>query len=161
MFRLTESSETAEDVLQEVFIKLWLQREELREVVNVNAWIYRLAHNHALNGLKRLAKEASVRALWSAEQAAVAPGSDAQVMLNDTQKLLVQAIEQLPPQQKLIYRLSRQQGLKYEEIGVQLGISPLTVKKHMAQALQSLRKQLGRHHPDLAVVLGVVYQLLR
>jgi RNA polymerase sigma-70 factor (ECF subfamily) len=70
------------------------------------------------------------------------PGSEMQETIflsDDHQQILNRALDQLPPQQKLVYSLCHQQGLKYEEVAFQLKISRLTVKTHMQQALRAIR----------------------
>lgn len=146
VFNLTQSKQTAEDALQEVFVKVWAERKTLATITNFNAWIYRITKNHVLNGLKRMAHETLILAEIAKE---INPGeADAYILLSykDAHAVLQEGMEELPPQQKLVMQLSREEGLKYDEIGQQLNISPLTVKKHAAQALQYLREKIRQHY---------------
>jgi RNA polymerase sigma-70 factor (ECF subfamily) len=146
VLNFTNSRQTAEDVLQEVFIKVWSERKQLPGITNFNAWIFRITKNHVLNSLKRMAHETLILVDIARE---IAPGTDdinALLSYKDVHAVLKAGMEELPPQQKLVFQLSREEGLKYEEIGGRLNISPLTVKKHAAQALQYLREKLRRHY---------------
>jgi RNA polymerase sigma-70 factor (ECF subfamily) len=78
----------------------------------------------------------------------------------DVHAVLKAGMNELPPQQKLVMELSREEGLKYEEIGARLNISPLTVKKHAAQALQYLREKIRRHY-TLPSSLFYVFALIQ
>ncbi|MNY10648.1 ECF RNA polymerase sigma factor SigE [compost metagenome] len=71
-------------------------------------------------------------------------------MLKDTKELLQSGINLLPPQQKLVYQLCHQEGLKYEEVAEKLNLSPLTVKSHMQHALRFLRAYVVKNG-DLAI----------
>lgn len=152
-FRLTESNLIAKDVVQEVFIKLWLNRGSLSEVIHIKAYMYRLTRNHVLNGLKRKAHEISLLAEIRAYLPARQHTTDETILHRELEQLLQQAVRRLPPQQQRVYRLSRMEGLKHEEIATQLQLSSETVKKHIMAALQSIRQYLqqrGNLLPTLA-----------
>lgn len=146
VLHLTQSQQTAEDTLQEVFVKIWADRKQLTGIANFNAWIFRVTKNHVLNGLRRMAQETLILAEIARD---INPGTDdtyAILSYKDVHAVLKAGMDELPPQQKLVMELSRDEGLKYEEIGARLNISPLTVKKHAAQALQYLREKIRRHY---------------
>ncbi|HEY8955197.1 RNA polymerase sigma-70 factor [Chitinophaga sp.] len=145
LLRLTESPEMTEDVIQDVFLKLWKDRENLANIEQFGGYIYRMAQHHALNAFRRMAKESLVMAeLTRTTEAASADAGD-QLNIREVREKLQYALDHLPPKQKLVYTLSREQGLKHEEIARQLNISPSTVNNHMIAALRSIRQQLGPH----------------
>jgi len=145
LLRLTESPEMTEDVIQDVFLKLWKDRENLVNIEQFGGYIYRMAQHHALNAFRRMAKESLVMAeLTRTTEAASADAGD-QLNIREVREKLQYALDHLPPKQKLVYTLSREQGLKHEEIARQLNISPSTVNNHMIAALRSIRQQLGPH----------------
>lgn len=145
LLRLTESPEMTEDVIQDVFLKLWKDRENLVNIEQFGGYIYRMAQHHALNAFRRMAKESLVMAeLTRTTEAASADAGD-QLHIREVREKLQYALDHLPPKQKLVYTLSREQGLKHEEIARQLNISPSTVNNHMIAALRSIRQQLGPH----------------
>ena len=159
VLRITASQQMAEDVLQEVFVKIWVGRESMKQVQCFSAWLFRVAKNKTLNGLRRLSLETLILA-------EVASNTDRQVNHTaetvdflDTKKALHDAMEQLPPQQKLVYRLRWEQGLKSREIAMQLNISPLTVKKHMANASRSIRSLLEKQTAISVTVVSLVFNL--
>jgi RNA polymerase sigma-70 factor (ECF subfamily) len=139
--KMLKSSALAEDTVQEVFLKIWLKREELTRVDHIEGYLFIIARNHILNTLKSLAKEKSVL-----DDINLIPGSedntDHLVREKQYHKLLEEVIDQLPPQQKMVYRLSRLEGLSNDKIASKLGISPFTVRKHLSQALKFLRKNI-------------------
>lgn len=144
IYTLTGSSGTAEDTVQEVFLKLWKNKAGLAEIDNLGAYIFRMAQHHAINGYRKMARETLLIAEMGREIAA-APVAEDILAVKELEEKLKRAVELLPRQQKLAYTLSREQGLKHEEIARQMEISPGTVKNHIIQALRTLRDELGRH----------------
>ena len=131
-----------EDVVQEVFALIWKNRLKLGEIENLDAYIFRMAQNRAINAFRKTARETLV--LSELKQALPSPVSAEQVLeARDLEKTIRSLVDRLPAQQKLVYTLSREQGLKHHEIADQLNISPGTVKNHMIQAeLQLTREPL-------------------
>lgn len=160
ILNFTHSQPVAEDALQEVFVKLWSERKKLGGIVNFNAWIFRVARNHVLNNLKRMAHETLILTTIAQD---INPNSEdtyAILSYKDIHAVLQSGMNELPPQQKKVIELSREEGLKYEEIANRLNISPLTVKKHAAQALQYLREKIKRHY-SLPALLYSLFPLLK
>ncbi|WP_346319162.1 RNA polymerase sigma-70 factor [Chitinophaga sp. YIM B06452] len=148
--RMTGSDALAKDVVQEIFIKLWLHRGELPGVQNLGGYINRLTRNHVLNGMKRMAHESSLLQDLQPQLSAGPAPTEARAEHRDLEMLLDEALRRLPGQQQRVYRMSRMEGLKHEEIATALGISRETVKKHMMAALQAIRLYL-RQHSDMPV----------
>lgn len=146
VLNLTQSQQTAEDTLQEVFVKIWADRKQLTGITNFNAWIFRITKNHVLNGLRRMAQETLILSEIARDINAGTEDTYAILSYKDVHAVLKAGMNELPPQQKLVMELSRDEGLKYEEIGARMNISPLTVKKHASQALQYLREKIRRHY---------------
>ncbi len=145
LLRLTESPEMTEDVIQDVFLKLWKDREHLVNIEQFGGYIYRMAQHHVLNAFRRMAKEALIMAELTRTTEAASADAGEQLRIREVREKLQYALDHLPPKQKLVYTLSREQGLKHEEIARQLNISPSTVNNHMIAALRSIRQQLGPH----------------
>ena len=143
----------AEDALQDIFLKLWTGRENLTAIENFSAYLYRMSHNHVINGLRRMALNTFILAELQRESAPGALSADAELLRKQLQEKLNLAIETLPAQQKKVYTLSRINGLKHEEIARELNISLSTVKNHMTQALQAIRLYLGDQFPTHALYL--------
>jgi RNA polymerase sigma-70 factor (ECF subfamily) len=160
VLNLTQSQQIAEDTLQEVFVKIWADRKQLTSITNFNAWIFRITKNHVLNGLRRMAQETLILAEIARDINAATEDTYALLSYKDVHAVLKAGMSELPPQQKVVMELSRDEGLKYEEIGARLNISPLTVKKHAAQALQYLREKIRRHYA-LPTSLFYVFTLIQ
>lgn len=157
VYSFTCSQQAAEDAVQEVFVKVWTERNNLAGITNFNAWIFRVLRNQVMNNLKRMAHETLILAEIAKR---MGPGGEEVYDLinyKDIHAVLKKAIDELPAQQQQVIQLSREEGLKYNEIAARLRISPLTVKKHAAQALQSLREKISRHYLLPMSIIHLLY----
>jgi len=154
--RLTKSHSATEELVQDVFVKVWVNRSELTSIDKFESWMYIIARNHVFNHLKKTAREYQQQQAWlelvSADNLETAGHSDAV----DMYSFIERSIEKLPPQQKKIYLLKRQNGLRNEEIAQQLNISMETVKKHFTLALRFI-KDHARHGIEVLVVLSFLF----
>ncbi len=143
-FRFLKSRVLAEEVVQEVFLKVWLRRSTIANVDNFDAYIFSMARNVVFDGLKRIAKETIAGNEFTQRLHPVAE-ADNLILEEQYDQLLWEAVDRLPSQQKQIFKLARVEGLSHQAIAEQLDISRLTVKSHMAKALRSIRRNLDRH----------------
>jgi RNA polymerase sigma-70 factor (ECF subfamily) len=129
----------AQDVAQEVFLKLYVQLRDGEEIRSVRGWVFRVAHNEAL---KLRAKERH-HAEISAEMEPVAEGIDVEkrMVQDETRRRVQEAIAELSPQQQQVLQL-RAAGLRYREIAETIGIGTSTVNEFMRRAVARLRKAI-------------------
>ncbi len=142
LFRLTNSNEITEDLIQDIFLKLWKDKSELSSIVQFDSYLFRMAKNQAINAFKSIARETLLYAEYIQTQNIEINTTDNTVQFNETQRILNQIVETLPPQQKLVFQLSREKQLKHDEIAQLLNLSPNTVKNHLIQALNTIKSQL-------------------
>ncbi|HEY9256602.1 RNA polymerase sigma-70 factor [Chitinophaga sp.] len=136
-FRLLGSTSQAEDTVQDVFLKMWLKRQELHEVSHFKAYLFTVTRNHIFTALKLLAREQLMESELSATM--ISNIKEAAIIQKEYEQILRNAIAQLSPQQELIYKLSKEEGLKRNEIADRLQLSPETIKVHLANAMRSIR----------------------
>lgn len=143
--RIAESRPLTQEIVQDVFLKIWINRASLSNIESFKAYLFVVARNHAFNCLKQLARERNRKKEWinSVLQDASYSSDDTAEM--DAGALVDEAVDLLPPQQKKVYTLSRREGLKQEEIARELNVSLETVKKHMVLALRFIRNYLRSH----------------
>lgn len=156
---LTKSRETARDMVQEIFIKLWLVREELPHKDNFVNYLFIVARNHLLDELRRKVKETPFTdhlQAWFRESPLQA---DQRLLYQESQALIREAVDHLPEQQRLVYQLTREQGWTQEEIAQYLQVSKNTVKTHMARALAAIREFLLRRAEGLLLLLCLLASL--
>jgi RNA polymerase sigma-70 factor (ECF subfamily) len=137
--RLTDSTTVAEEIVQDVFLQIWLKRDTLTAVDHFKAYLFTATRNQVFNVLKRLARHRAVAGELALDTATERSDTDTLLLDKEYQAILREAVEQLPPQQQQVYRLMKEQGLKRDQVAEQLSISPQTVKVHLAQAMRSIR----------------------
>lgn len=138
--KMLKSPELAEGTVQEVFLKLWQGRKKLAEVRDFQDYLFIITRNHIYNRFRRMALEQKVRETYSQNRPTSTTGTEDAVADREYAALLQEALAQLPPQQKQVYHLAREEGLSHQEIADRLNLSRLTVKKHMAIALKRIRE---------------------
>ena len=152
-WKITGVKSAAEEVVQEVFIKLWMNKEKLAEVENFNAYVNTITRNHILNNLRKVAYEQTFLEELIKQQSVNAKDVSDPVLYNELQDLVHKAIQRLPPQQKKIFQLSRENGLKHAEIASNLNISQSTVKGHIVEALRSIKDFLKAHESLISLMI--------
>lgn len=138
---LLNDMDESEEVVQQLFVQLWEKRETMEINTSIQSYLFRAARNTALNKIKHM----KVRQQHAEEVTALSGQSEyasETVMQNELQKQILLAIESLPEQCRLVFKLSRFEELKYAEIAEQLGISVKTVENHMGKALKIMREKL-------------------
>lgn len=150
--RLTKSKSVAEEVVQEVFVRLWEKREKIKIEKNFSAYILTITKNLVLDGLKKAAYNKTIHQKIYQNIQALQNASVDQLIEKELARLHQQAIDRLSPQRKIVFMLSREEELSYEEIAEKLGISKNTVRNQMSDSLKSIREYLAGH-PDIACIL--------
>lgn len=141
--KLTRSKNTAEEIVQEVFLRIWLHRESMAQIENLQSYLFTITRNFVFNYLKHKAIEEKAKSILLQQSTQIHEETEDGIVYRDYQRLLTRAINHLPPQQKLVYSLCHQEGLQYEEVAQKLKISRLTVKTHMQLALRSIKSQVA------------------
>ncbi len=146
VWTLTRSSYAAEEITQDIFVKLWLCRDTLGGIEKIDSYIFSMAHNKTLNFLRKSSNEDRLI------RHRVEPGllfeqnaTEERLLVSDYRQIIGEALQTLTPQRKLVYHLSRHAGMKQQEIAEYLQLSPHTVKNHLVEALRTIRQYLRRY----------------
>lgn len=154
--RLSGASFLAEEVVQDVFLKIWLKRADLDQVQQFSAYLFAITQNTMYRALKRMASRYKETAQADQGQSTGTGGPDAQVIDKEYHSILQQGIEKLPGQQRQVYRLVREKGLKRGEVAHLLQLQPETVKFHLAKAMKNLWHYCQLHlHLFLVLTTGL------
>jgi RNA polymerase sigma-70 factor (ECF subfamily) len=140
--RLTGSGDDGEEVMQEVFLKIWLYRDKLAEVENPRSWLFRVAANTARNWLKKKMRAGRLMPGHQGQWEVPDSSPSEQVDMKSIAGVVHRTIRSFPPQRRRIYQLSREEGLKPAEIAARLGVSVSTVKNTLLSALKTIRENI-------------------
>ena len=153
--KITGSAETAEDIAQEVFLKIW-QYQGFEKVDNVDAYLRVVTRNLALKWLRRNILERKVsremRDYWNEADIS----TEQTVNLKETQAAIDRAVALLPPQRRLVFQLCKNERLKYGEVADRTKLSRFTVKTHMQLALRFLRDYMAKYDNVIILLLAIL-----
>lgn len=152
IYRITESKALTEEIVQDVFLKIWQTRETLSEVRNFRNFLLVVSKNHALNVLQKLSREFQNRQEWLRDNEGTEEVHDHKQAFYS---LLDDAIDKLTERQREVYLLHRHQHLTYQQIADRLGIGKESVKTHIELAV----KHITRHVRDRLEIIVILFLL--
>ncbi|MCD0489174.1 RNA polymerase sigma-70 factor [Pedobacter sp. MC2016-14] len=141
--RYLKDRELAEEIVQEVFLKIWTGRGNLNTIGNFGAYLRVITRNLTLDVLKKKAAEFNKTQKSQVSWTEADDSTEQLILMKDSLSYIEQFIEKLPQQQRLVFKMCHIDGLKQKEVAEQLGISPLTVKVHLREAVKSLKMLVG------------------
>lgn len=158
LLKFSKDPALTEDLVHDVFLKLWEAREQLDIQTSFAAYLFRIARNTALTQLNRIAIYDTIR---SELLRRITGGGQDQSLLNGVEsrnfdELFLKAVNNLPPQRKEAFLLVRQQGMTYEEAASQMQISRNTLKQHLSLAVRSIRDYLLEHGNISLLMLWII-----
>jgi RNA polymerase sigma-70 factor (ECF subfamily) len=147
--RFVKDTDTAEEIVQDLFYKLWEKRAELQINTSVKSYLFSAVHNRCLKYIEHRNVEARYRNYYLLHESEIdsEPGDSAGY--RELQGIIEHTLDSLPDRCGRIFRLNRFEGLKYHEIALKLSISVKTVEANMGKALKVLRKNL-RNYVEVA-----------
>jgi len=151
--KLTRSDVIAEEIVQDIFLKLWYGRDKLDGIDNFGAYLNILVRNHAFNLLRSMAQQQKTNQEMRLSASNYDNSTQHVLDYRETVRILDEALELLPEQQRLVYTLCHREGLKYEEAALQMNISTATVHYHMKLALSAIRKHFAKNAIAYPIVL--------
>jgi RNA polymerase sigma-70 factor (family 1) len=153
--RLTRDPEQARDLSQDIFVRLWENKEKLGEAREPGAYIYILSRNLVMDFLRKKTFDPAnidwLLAYFSKD------GTDPQARLEykELEAGLRKAVESLPDRTKEVFRLSRVEGLTHEQIAARMGISVVSSKTYIVRALRDIRQYMTDHSSDAVILVAV------
>lgn len=145
IFKHLEDRPLAEEIVQDIFVKLWLNRETLAHLQSFRSYLLIVSRNHAFNAIKKMVREKN-RA-WEWQQMVMEPDEQEERNQEALFGLMEEAVELLPPQQYKAWTLCRKEGLKYEQAATQMQVSRDAVKKYLQYANASIKKYILNKAP--------------
>lgn len=150
--RLIVQTDVVEDVLQEVFLKLWEHKHKFQDEHAVSSWLFSVSYNQSVSHIRKLIREKKyVEFTLSGESHEYIAETEVEIE-NIKENILVDAINQLPLRKKQAFELCKLQGKTYAETAEIMNISAETVKEHIAFALKSVRTYVVRHYKKESLI---------
>lgn len=139
--KFLNSPHAAEEVVQDVFMDVWLRRKKMADVLNFGAYLHGMAKKQVFDAYRRKSNFIEmIREIGYQEQADNA--TERMVQEDEREKLLQEAVRSLPDHQRKIFQLAREEGLSHEAIAERMNLSRLAVKAHMKRILRFIRTRL-------------------
>ena len=142
-YGMLKSYEDAENLVQEVFICLWINRQKIKKGSSLKYYIFTVAYHTSISFLRNKAKDNQFKRRLKVLQDKFQEPADSEIEYKELNTRLTLIINKLPEKQKKVFLLHRREGLTYLEISEKLNISINTVETHMARALKSIKQKLG------------------
>jgi len=145
ILRFVKIPAIAEDILQDVFLKIWEVRQQINPGMSFNGYLYRISRNMVFKLMKKIAADDELRLKVMHQLNNSVEEAHLKLQWKQYDKMLNDAVNLLPPKRQQVFKLCREQGMKYDEVAEKLGISRNTVKEHMISAMKSVKEYLSRH----------------
>ncbi|SDT68443.1 RNA polymerase sigma-70 factor, ECF subfamily [Mucilaginibacter mallensis] len=157
-FSLLRDWDSAEEIVQGMFLKLWEKQSEVSITLSVKSYLYKAVYNDSLNLLRGQKVHLRYQTLTAYTMKSETPDTASRLKLNEMQLKLYQSLNKLPEKCRAIFHLSRFEELKYKEIASQLNISIKTVETQMVKALKILRREMSEYLPLIAFILFKLFK---
>ncbi|WP_285010934.1 RNA polymerase sigma factor [Pedobacter faecalis] len=134
LLRLLKSEELAEEILQDMFVRLWDRRSSINPEQSFRSYLFRVAENKVMDYYRRMARDKRMREKLTAAVSELYSHIEEDIFSKENSRLLQEAIDQLPPQRKQVFILCKMEGKSYKEVAELLSISPSTINDHLYKA---------------------------
>ena len=142
-FSIVKSKEYAEEIVSDVFVEIWAKRKQLMEINDLKMYVYTSVRNASLRKFQQIQKKRILSmSELSVEMMSIEPNAEASMISTELIKKIEAAIDQLPPQCKIIFKLAKEDKLKYKEIADLLAISVKTIDNQLSTALKKIASTL-------------------
>jgi RNA polymerase sigma-70 factor (family 1) len=142
--KMTKSSTEAEEIVQNVFLSIWLSKSRLSDINDPEAYLFTITYNAIYAQLKKASRNQRLLNAILNNLTEIQNTTDETIAAHETGRLINEAIQELSPQQRTVYCLSKQEGLSYDDIAERLQISRNTVRNHLAEAMKTIRTFLKK-----------------
>lgn len=152
MLKHVKSKEVAEEIVTDIFMKLWVGREFALQIKDLGAFLHKVGFYKAMDFLRTASRHIRLLQVYLDRQETIsAKGADDLLIDAELKALLYEAVNQLPPQRKRIYQMSREDGLTHDQIAEILHLSRSTINNAMVASNHSIVQFLRKHAIDKAV----------
>ncbi|GGW41862.1 RNA polymerase sigma factor [Arenibacter certesii] len=156
---LLKSPDSAKEIVQDVFLKVWLKRKTINPDQSFKSWVFTIARNLSFNVLQKSVNDKKLKQEIFYQRQEAYSHIDRGFQEAEFELLRLKAIDTLPPKRRLIFKMSREEDKSYQEISVVLKISVSTVKNQMSKSLGTVRTFL-QANGDLTLLIAYVFLII-
>jgi RNA polymerase sigma-70 factor (family 1) len=154
ILRIVKQEAIAEEILQDVFTKFWEKKESINIEISIKSYLYRIAHNLIMDMFRKAAFDKKLLSNLISISIENYSNTEDLTNLKITQKILEDAIYELPPQRRKIYLLVKFEGKSYKEVSEMLNISTSTISDHVVKATKIIKKQFDNN--DFVIIMTAI-----
>jgi RNA polymerase sigma-70 factor (family 1) len=156
-FRMLKNKEQAEEIVHDALIIVWTNRDKLNADFPIAPYLYTITRRLTLNAIRQIAtSQKSIDQLWFNIEK-LSNNTEESILLSDLHRFTESALAHLPPQQQIIFKMSRFESLSYDEIAEKLHISRNTVKNHLVAALKTLRNHFNQSDVSYFIIISLSF----
>jgi len=159
ILRLVKDEEIAQELLQDLFLKVWERRAAIKLEGSFKSFLYKVSENLVYKHFRKIAQDNRLVEKLIASSVQYETNAEDSIVSRETSELLQKAIDNLSPQRKQIYTLCKLEGKSHEEVSKELGISTSTVNNHIVKANQAV-KHFFLANTELAALLIAIHAIL-
>ena len=152
IYRMVKSESTAEEILQDTFLKIWYNRTGIDLEKSFRSYLFRIAENNVYDFFRKATRDKKIRAQLFADATEAYEHIETMIHRKENALLLQKAIDSLSPQRQQIFRSIKLDNKSYEEVSRQLGISVSTISDHIVKANKAIREFIFAHN-DMTIIL--------
>ena len=145
-FSFLKNKEDAEEIVQEVFLRVWEKRKTIKEYYSFKSFLFSISYNLIMDHFRSKMKDPEFIEFLSANAKVIDISSEENINYESLKEHYLNIVEKLPPKRKAIFKMNRFEGLSYKEISEQLQVSVNTIENHMAAALKFIRQNIEKEY---------------
>ena len=153
VLKLCKSPAATEEIVQDIFVRLWINRHSLTQFDSPEAYIFSMARNRTIDYLRRLAKDTNLISVLAGDLSTGNNDIEEQLNAKELRRLIEEALGQLSAQKQTVFQLSRDEGLSHDQIAEIMQLSKSTVKNHLSETLRHIREHLSQQPNSEATLL--------
>jgi RNA polymerase sigma-70 factor (family 1) len=157
LLKLVKTEAQAQEILQDVFIKLWQHRHSLDAEKSFRSFLFRIAENKVYDFFRKAARDKLMQANLISLATTNYINIEDYTREEENLKLLYKAIESLPPQRQQVFRLCKLEGRSYKEVSELLGISLSTISDHIVKATKAIKEFFYKQPPSLLLITLLLF----
>jgi RNA polymerase sigma-70 factor (ECF subfamily) len=160
IYRMVKSESTAQEILQDVFLKIWYNRAGIDPEKSFRSYLFRIAENNVYDFFRKATRDKKMQARLLTAATEQYEHIEEMIFKKENALILEKAINSLPQQRQQVFRLCKLEDKSYNEVGQLLGISVSTISDHIVKANKAIREYLFNHNDVVIILLCLCFNIV-